>query len=521
MKYAIGFVATVIMTALAPWQAQADVRLPHYFADNMMIQRDQPVSVCGWAAPGEVVKVTLAGKEASATADANGRWALKLAALKEGENLTLMVAGKNTITFKNVLVGDIWLCSGQSNMEATMHNYATIDDIKKADFPHIRLIKIKHTQSAYLEEDVVADPVWQVCTPQTVPGITAVGFYFAREVHQKTGVPIGIVDASWGGTPIEPWTSAESMETVPELKKAVTDRQQAIATYTTNLPKAMEAMDRWIATTKIALAKGTPLTVAPVIPVHPSVDWTGAWCGMYNAMIHPLTQYPIKGVLWYQGESNHEGDPYYYKMCALIGGWRKQWGLGDFPFYYVQLAKFGYGPNDTDPAGGDGWARIFCAQARALRIPHTGMAVIMDTDSNLHPVNKYDVGLRLSRWALVNEYGQKMEVSGPLFREMKVEGSKIRLFFDHVGAGLMVGKKTGREPTVEVKDGKLKRFAIAGTDKKWFWAEAVMDGANVVVSSPDVKEPVAVRYAFTQNPEGANLYNKDGLPASPFRTDDW
>jgi sialate O-acetylesterase len=478
----------------------------------------QPVSVWGRAAPGEAVKVTLAGKESSTKADADGRWFVKLDALKEGENLALAVTGKNSITFTNIIVGDIWLCSGQSNMEMGLGGCLNAgEDIKAAEFPKIRRIKFNHTTSANPEEDAPAATTWQVCSPKTAGGFTAVGFYFAREISQKTGVPVGILDDNWGGTQIEPWTAPEGMELVAELAKTVADKQRACTNYTHQLPKAMDEMEQWIATTRPALAKGAPLTPSPAMPVHPGA---GGWSSIYNAMIKPMIHFPIKGALWYQGESNgSEGDSYYDKMRALIGGWRALWKQGDFSFYFVQLASLGAA--NENPAGGDGWARLRQAQTKSLTIPHTGMAVIIDTDVDLHPRNKYDVGLRLSRWALVNDYGQKMEVSGPLFREMKVESGKIRLSFDHVGAGLMIGKKTGRDPTVEDKDGKLKRFAIAGADKKWFWADAVIDGATVIVFSPDVKEPVAAHYAFSCNPDGANLYNKDGLPASPFRTDDW
>jgi sialate O-acetylesterase len=261
----------------------------------------------------------------------------------------------------------------------------------------------------------------------------------------------------------------------------------------------------------------------PAIPRHPGGN---GWSGMYNAMIHPFVRLPIKGALWYQGESNGgEGETYYHKMRALIGGWRQQWGQGDFPFYFVQLANF---QNATeDPAGGNGWAKLREAQRKSLSIPNTGMAVITDTvplaeANDIHPRNKYDVGLRLARWALNRDYGQKdIEVSGPLFKALKIEGNKARLVFDHSGSGLMVGKKEGRTPAIENKEGKLKRFAVAGADKKWFWAEAIIENHTVVVSSPEVTEPVAVRYAFSMNPDGANLCNREGLPASPFRTDNW
>ena len=310
---------------------------------------------------------------------------------------------------------------------------------------------------------------WQVCSPATAGSITAVGFYFAREIQQKTKVPIGIIDSNWGGTRIEPWIAPENPETEAQLN--------------------------------------------------------GGLSGIYNAMIHPFLQLPIKGALWYQGESNgDEGDTYFEKMKTLIGGWRKLWKQGDFPFYFVQLAS--YQGVSEEPAGGNGWAKLREAQTKSLTIPNTGMAVILDTvplteKEDIHPKNKFDVGLRLARWALVRDYGQKVEASGPLFKALKIEGGKARLAFDHLGTGLMIGKKEARNPAVEDKQGKLKRFAIAGADKQWFWADAVIVNNTISVSSPSVKEPVAVRYAYQMNPDGANLYNREGLPASPFRTDAW
>jgi len=247
---------------------------------------------------------------------------------------------------------------------------------------------------------------------------------------------------------------------------------------------------------------------------------------MYHAMVSPIVSFPIKGALWYQGESNgSEGESYYHKMHALVGGWRKAWNQGDFPFYYVQLASF-QSPVEN-PAGGDGWSRLREAQTRAMDITNSGMAVILDTvplkeAGDIHPKNKYDVGMRLARWALNRDYAQKdVTVSGPIFKDMKVEGDKVRLSFDHAGTGLMAAAKEGRAPAAEVAGGKLKRFAIAGADRKWVWAEAAIDGQGVLVSAPEVKEPVAVRYAFSMNPDGANLYNREGLPAAPFRTDAW
>lgn len=517
----------ILITTLAMLMcasARADVRLPKIFTDNMMLQRDHAIRVWGWANPGEAVTVTLAGKNATSKTGENGQWSVELPAMKQGENLELTVTGKNAIVLKNLIVGDIWVCSGQSNMEMTLGGCLNdAEDIKAADFPKIRRIKFNHVVSGSEEKDAPAATAWQLCTPQTAGGFTAAGFYFAREILAKTGVPIGILDDNWGGTQIEPWVAPAGMQLVPELQGAVMVRNNALAAYTAQLPKHLDEMERWIASTRTALAKGADMPAAPAVLNHPGGN---PWCGMYNAMIHPLTRFPIKGVLWYQGESNgNEGESYYDKMRALVGGWRKVWNQGDFPFYFVQLANY---QNPTDiPAGGDGWAKLREAQTKALSIPNTGMAVIIDTvplneAANIHPRNKFDVGLRLAQWALSRDYGMKdLVVSGPIFKAMKVEGSKVHLSFDHTGSGLMIGTKEGRTPAAENKTGKLQRFAISGADKKWFWAEAVIDQNSVVVFSSEVKEPVAVRYAYSMNPDGANLYNREGLPASPFRTDAW
>jgi len=501
----------------------AEVQLPKVFSDNMMLQRDQPVRVWGWADAAEEVSASLSGATATTKADAQGQWSLSLPAVAQGDNLELTVKGSNTITLKNLLIGDIWVCSGQSNMEMNLKGcLGSVDDIKAANLPKIRRIKINHVQSGSPETDVPAQGPWQVCTPDTSGGFTAVGFYFARDILEKTGVPIGIIDDNWGGTAIEPWVAFEGLEQVEALKAALTAKQAALRAQRSALPSYLVRMDAWLAATRANLASGAPIGPVPAMPATADAGWSS----MYNAMIHPVIRSAIKGALWYQGESNGgEGDSYYEKMRALIGGWRTQWGQGDFPFYFVQLANFQ--AVTEDPAGGNGWARLREAQTKSLSIPNTGMAVITDTvptsqASDIHPKDKYDVGTRLARWALAHDYGVKdLEVSGPLYKSQTIDGGKIRLAFDHLGAGLMVGKKEGRTPAIEDKDGKLKRFAIAGADKKWVWADAVIENGAVVVSSAEVKEPVAVRYAYSMNPFGANLYNRDGLPASPFRTDTW
>ena len=514
--------ASVIAAALP---AAADVRLPRVFTDNMMLQRDRPVRVWGWAEPGEAVSVSLSGPPATTKADASGAWKVELPALKAGENLQLNVQGKNSVVLKNIIVGDIWVCSGQSNMEMNLTGcLGAAEDIKAADLPKIRQIKFNKTLASQPEADAPTATPWQVCAPDTAGGFTAAGFYFAREIQQKTGVPIGLVFSNWGGTRIEPWTAVEGISLVEALRPESTGRLEAMKTYQAQLPKALTEMENWVAQSRKNLAAGVMVTPPPALPALPFGK--NDWSSMYNAMIHPIVQMPIKGVIWYQGESNGtEGETYFQKKQALINGWRKNWGQGDFPFYFVQLAN--YQAPTQDPAGGNGWAKLREAQWKTLALPNTGMAVIIDNAplaqaNDIHPKNKYDVGLRLAQWALARDYAQKGVVaSGPLFKALKIDGGKAHLAFDYTGAGLIVGKKDGRNPTTEAKEEKLKRFAIAGEDRKWFWAEAVIEGATVVVSSPEVKAPVAVRYAFEMNPDGANLYNREGLPASPFRTDNW
>ena len=297
-------------------------------------------------------------------------------------------------------------------------------------------------------------------------------------------VPIGLIGSNWGGTRIEPWTSLDGFRSVPELE---------------DLAGQVEKL--WSEGGKVG--SRTPSAI-------------------YNAMIHPLAPYAMRGGIWYQGESNgNEGISYHHKKTALINGWRKLFNP-DLAFYWVQLADF---KKASDmPEGGDGWAKLREAQRTSLNIDNTGMAVIHDIGnaSDIHPRNKQDVGWRLAQWALNQNYGrQDLVPAGPLYKSLKVENNTIRLSFDHVGKGLMVGKKEGLSPASEDKGGTLGRFAVSGDDKVWHWADAVIDGDHVVVSSKEVAEPVAVRYGYTMNPRGANLYNKDGIPASPFRTDNW
>ena len=521
MKLIVGGVA-ILFSLLSAVRASADVRLVQIFSNHMMLQRDLPVRVWGWADAGEAVSVSLAGVVKETTADATGSWALELPAMNAGKALELQVKGKNLLVLKNIIVGDIWVCSGQSNMEMTLGRcLGAAEDIRAATLPDIRQIKFKRTSAGEPQADAVLESPWQECSPRTAANFSAAGFYFARDVQQQTGVPIGLIYTNWGGTRIEPWTPQQGLEMIPELSQALAAKKILLQARRTQMSAYLDQLEAWITLNRDNLKSDAPLSPAPALPATPD----GGWSGLYNAMIHPIIKFPIKGALWYQGEANGpEGDTYYHKMRALIGGWRKQWDQGDFPFYFVQLAN--YQAPIEDPGGGNGWANHREAQRKSLTIPNTGMAVIIDTvplaqAPDIHPRNKYDVGTRLARLALARDYAMGNVPCGPLFKTAKVEGSNIRLDFEHTGAGLMVGSKDGRSPALEDAAGKLKQFAIAGADKKWFWADAVIDKDSVLVSSPEVKEPVAVRYAFQMNPDGANLYNKDGLPASPFRTDDW
>jgi len=477
-------VSALVMLCIAT-AAAADVTLNGLFTDHIVLQREMPVVIYGKADPGEKVIVAFAGQEKAAVTDKDGKWSVRLAALKASTNsATLTVSGKNKVTLKDVVIGDVWVCSGQSNMELLLGNCGSSEDAKKADFPLIRQFDVPSNYAGWPQTEVKGN--WVSCTLQTAGNFTAVGYYFGRKIHCETGIPIGLIRSVASGRSIEPFCSADGLALIPELS-----------------------------------GNKARLDVSGGAETGPC-DWH---C-MYNGMIHPLVSFGIKGALFYQGETNgSEEDGYYHKMRALIGGWRKAWNQGDFPFYFVQLPS--YSNPDNKPEGGDGWAKTRMGQFKALSVTNTGMAVAIDladigNPGNVHPSNKMDVGERLSLWALAKNYGKKNLVySGPLYRAMKIEDNKIRIVFDSIGSGLTVATKKGYNPMVKEPQGKLQKFAISGENKKWFWADAVIDGKTVVVFSPEVSRPVAVRYAYSVNPDGCNLYNNEGLPASPFRTDDW
>jgi len=514
------FIGTMLVCATV----NADVEVPKIFGDNMVLQRNMPVPIWGRAFKGEKVEVAFAGQKKEAVANDAGKWMIKLEPLETNKipgNMT--VKGINEITFRNVLVGEVWVCSGQSNMELNVSSSLNpIEETKNANYPEIRLIKLPVVTGYIPEDNVKAD--WAVCSPEVAGKFSAVAYYFGRNLFKELDVPIGLISSSWGGTRIEPWIPPVGYRTIPELKTVsmrVDSWDSATEIGRETYFEFIKKMKAWIPEAEKALGEKKAALPLPSLPLAGTSHQEPT--KIYNGMIAPLIPYAIRGVIWYQGESNgEEGISYFHKKKALINGWRQLWGQGDFPFYFVQLANYRQ-PDTNNPRGGDNWAGIREAQTKCLEIPNTGMAVTIDIGdaTSIHPNNKQDVGKRLALWALVKDYKKENVFSGPIYESHTVEGDKIRILFNYTGGGLIVGKKEGLEPVKEVKYEKLAWFAVAGIDKKWYWADAVIAGNTIVVSSDKVKKPVAVRYAYAGNPEGCNLYNKEGLPASPFRTDNW
>lgn len=625
----------------------ADVRLPAVFGDHMVLQQKKTVFIWGWAEPGEKVRVKGSWQwfGASAKADEDGKWKVRIQTPKAGGPVTLTIRGDNDIVLNDILIGEVWVCSGQSNMEMGMTMVDNpAEEIAKADYPDIRLFDVARAVSNVPLQDVEGN--WVKCSPDTAAnhgawgGFSACAYYFGRKLHKELNVPIGLITTNWGGTPAEAWTSAETLKQFDTFKAALENPEKLKAAYqqklrdweaqidhidpgyqagwykydmddadwnemeqpqewtgtelggfdgivwfrrTTSLPPSWAKQDmelhlgpvddidtlwfngvkigstaRWdkprvyrIPASVLHVGKNTitvrvidtgggggfhgqvedmrigPVganakacaTVArtwkykvsrqgadiPSVPMDISKDSPNRPAVLYNAMIAPLIPFRIAGVIWYQGESNCY-DPILYRKLfpAMIADWRKQWDQGKFPFYYVQIAPYEYNDATCSQA-------LREAQMMTLSVPNTGMAVTMDigAEKDIHPKNKMAVGDRLALWALAKTYGQKGIVySGPLYESMKVEGDTVRIKFDYVDGGLVV------------KDSQLRDFEIAGQDKNFVPAKAVIDGDTTVVSSNQVKNPLAVRYGWSNRVDGS-LFNKAGLPASSFRTDDW
>ncbi len=627
-------ILVVFLLGFSLFPLSAEVKLPQLFSDNMVLQRDKPIAVWGWANPKEKVEVQFKEQKVSTTASQSGEWKVQLKATEFGGPYSLTVKGtKNRIEYNNVMVGDVWLCSGQSNMEWPVDaSNNAFQEIAAANYPGIRLFTVEKSMDNVERKDVQG--AWSVCSPATVPAFSAVGYFFGRELHRNLNIPIGLIDASWGGTVVETWTDRPTMESVPQYKDVIKEsasldfqsmvaenekknkdfadalkNDQGLLQGWQNKPEiytqqmkvpgnwdnaGLQTMDGsvWFRFEfEMAGINGHPgrLSLGAIddqditfingvevgrtnsysdrrvydvpasvlkdgknIIVVNVVDFTGGG-GMYsepellfvegggqkislagdwqyaisvdsrqfsgrnlgpnsypsllfNAMIAPITRYAVKGAIWYQGESNC-GDPVLYQTLFpnLIKNWRGRWGY-DFPFYWVNLAN--YMAADALPAESN-WAELREAQTMTLALPQTGQAVTIDVGDagDIHPRNKQDVGTRLALLALHNDYGQALVCSGPTFESMKVTDNKLVITFANVGSGLMTKDKYGY----------VKGFAIAGLDKHFVWAQAYIDGNRVVVFSPLVNNPCFVRYAWGNNPDDASLYNREGLPATPFR----
>jgi sialate O-acetylesterase len=453
--------ATLVLTLSLTAALHAAVKLPALISDHMVLQAGVPVRIWGSSEPGEEVRVAFQGQSVAAKASDKGKWQVWFKPLASAGPLEMTI---NTATLHDILVGEVWLGSGQSNMEFGLANVNNHDDeIGHAGYPLIHIFRVKRAIADQPAEDVEGS--WQVCGPQSIKSFSAVEYFFGRELHDSLHVPIGLIESDWGGTPAQAWTSRQTLESDPALKYVWEEWERTKAT-------GQE-------------------------PRYPSTP-----ASLYNAMIAPLTPYTVRGVIWYQGESNaSEAHAFRYRrlFAAMIQDWRGHWGEGDFPFLFVQLANF---------KSNDWWPVLRESQTDTLHLRNTGMAVAIDIGESrdIHPKNKQDVGHRLALAARHIVYGQQIEYSGPMYRQLTAEGNQIRLWFDHA-AGL------------EAKGGgALSGFTIAGSDGSFVPADARIDGSTVVVSSAAVASPTSVRYAWADDPV-CNLINHAGLPASPFRTD--
>ncbi|MFA6287607.1 MAG: sialate O-acetylesterase [Opitutaceae bacterium] len=505
--------------------AWAEVKLNPLFTDGAVLQRDANVPVWGTATEGEKVTVQFDGQTATTTAK-DGKWMVQLKPHKAGGPFVLTVTGENTITRNNMLVGEVWVCSGQSNMQFELQFDANAAaESATANYPELRTFNVRRKNSIQPLAEV--EGRWSVCTPANSKYFTAVGYYFGRDLHKATGVPVGLIHSSYGATPAQAWTSLGGLEKEPtlhryteEAKKLAANFEQASATYPGELAAYKEKLKQWEKEVGVAYnetlkawtaenqknkLEGKPAIPRPK-PVQPKPDEPISPHGvphkstvLYNAMIAPLVPYAIKGVIWYQGENNAGNPPEYRTLFPrLIADWREKWGQGDFPFLFVQVAPF----NNLSPEIRE--AQLLSWQ----KTTNTAMAVITDAGdaTNIHPRQKEPVGARLALAARALAYGEKIEYSGPVFDSLKIDGDRAVLSFKHLGSGLLA------------KEGDLKGFMIAGANKKFVAAKAVIEGDTVVVSSEQVKVPVVVRYGWANVPD-VNLFNKEGLPASPFRTD--
>ena len=510
MKTGLRFLFAIVSVTAFAAIVCANVSLPDIISDGMVLQQNQKVPIWGRADAGETITVRFGGQSKNTTAGSDGEWFIKLDPMKANTTPTTMtISGRNTIELRNILVGEVWLVAGQSNMQRLLSETDNGDAaIAAADHPLIRLFNVSR-QVAFKH---APPPLgrWQASSPQSVKEFSAAGYYFGVELEKELHVPIGLINASYGGSQAEAWTPVEYLLNSTELRPTVErtkiwDEERARVRVDYD-----EAIKKWRADADKAAAAGARPSPSPAVP--DALREYRIAASIYDGMIAPLTPFYIRGAVWYQGES-HEARAQQYGILlpTMIKAWRERWAEGEFPFGIVQL------PNYRDPKpepADEPWSHIREAQRQtAISTPNTGLIVTIDIGEahDIHPKNKLDVGKRMARWAMVDVYGRKMTKSGPMFREARHAGSQMLIKFDEVGGGL------------RLRDGsELGEFAIAGEDRKWYWANARIVGKDTVqVWSPEVKKPLAVRYAFNNNPRHANLTNETGLPAAPFRTDDW
>jgi sialate O-acetylesterase len=475
------------------------VKLPSLISDHMLLQQGRPVRIWGAADPGESVRVEFQGQSVSTAAGPNGKWTAWLKPLTAAGPLEMTIAASNTIVLHDVLVGEVWLGSGQSNMEFVLANANNHDEeIARANYPYIHIFKAKRVVAEQPADDV--EGTWQVCSSQTVARFSAVEYFFGRALHDRLRVPIGLIESDWGGTPAQSWTSRQALDGDPALKYIAEEWQGVLGRY----PAAKEKYDAQLADWKqraaAATAAGSTPPNRPQPPAGPGHQNTPA--GLYNGMIAPITPYAIRGVIWYQGESNaSEAHAFRYRRLfrGMIEDWRKQWGDDGMPFFFVQLANY---------KANQWWPVLRESQTNAFALRGTGMAVAIDIgeSKDIHPKNKQDVGRRLALAARHLVYGDTIEYSGPMFRQGVPEGPAMRVWFTHADD---LQAKAG---------GAITGFTIAGADGNFVPADARVDGASILVSSAQVANPAAVRYAWADDPT-CNLINGAGLPASPFRSD--
>ncbi|MBS2211302.1 sialate O-acetylesterase [Carboxylicivirga mesophila] len=634
-------ITILIAIVFSNFPGKADVKLADVFSDNMVLQRNLHVNVWGSAEPGEKVMLSFNGQKLRAKADKTGEWQVVLEPMKAGGPFIMIIKGKNELVLKNILIGDVWVCSGQSNMQWPVSKSINAEEeIKAANYPSIRLFDVPRSVSN-VPVDSIPNAKWKECSPEMIKNFSAVGYYFGRDLQKEIDLPIGLIHTSWGGTCAETWTSRAFITKLPKYEEFGEridnyDVNTVAQKYEDDLKKALGGFpekevgmaeqwmkpdtDRseWLSMTLPTLWENagynrlngrvwfsfdcslTELELDSIAQLHlgqihdsdiiwvngvkvGGMNWanevervypvpvqllktgqnnitvrvedkyykggfaskadkmffqlgekkiplSGDWqfkvdtvipdfnpfpndapSLLYNAMIHPLIPYGIKGVIWYQGESNTpRAKEYALTFPNMINNWRADWQQGDFPFLFVQLANY---QQAQKMAKDDAWAELRESQTKTLGVKNTGMAVAIDIGEahDIHPKNKQDVGHRLMLSALNVAYAKDVVYSGPLFKSMQIDGDKAIISFDHVGSGLLV----------KSKHGYVNEFEMAGEDKQFHWAQAQIEGNKVIVWSDNVDQPVAVRFAWSRNPSKFNLYNKEGLPASPFRTDDW